>query len=104
MEYIWQRTGFKPALLEDEVEFYPAVLHIWTWFLKLHKTRGGGFGPAPITYQEIFSWARISKIGITPWEAEQIRKIDDIWFKVQAEKDKEKTKGKNKKAAETEED
>lgn len=76
---------------------YPTVAHLWSWFHQLHNTRGGGFGPAPITFQEVFAWASLLQIEPTPWEIEQLMMLDRIWFKVQAERDKNKTgKGKNK--------
>ncbi|OGU13875.1 MAG: hypothetical protein A2076_13185 [Geobacteraceae bacterium GWC2_53_11] len=79
-----------PALLEDEPEFYPALQHIWNWFHQLSNTRGGGFGPAPITFQEIAAWAGLMQTEPTPWEIEQIIRLDAVWFKLQAERDKDK--------------
>jgi hypothetical protein len=92
LEKVWKQTGHKPALLDEEPEIYPALQHIWTWFHHLSSTRGGGFGPAPISFQEIDAWARLMRTGPTPWEIEQIMRLDGVWFKVQAEKDKKDKK------------
>lgn len=77
-------------MLQEEPELYPAVQHIWEWFIELNNTSGGGFGPAPITHQEIRAWRLEMQIKPrpTPWEIRQIKLIDRISRKVQAEKDK----------------
>ncbi|MBV5327024.1 MAG: hypothetical protein JZU65_05210, partial [Chlorobium sp.] len=89
---MWKQTGNKPELLDDEPDFPAAAIHIWNWFQQLSWTRGGGFGPAPLTHNEIRSWYK--NMGVkprpTPWEIEQILRLDGIWFKVQGEKDKNK--------------
>ena len=64
--------------------------HIWQWFLQLSATRGGGFGPAPVTFQDLLAWATLMQTEPTPWEIEQIMMIDGVWLKVQAEKSKDK--------------
>jgi hypothetical protein len=94
LEKAWEQTGRKPALLEDEPELYETVTHIWLWFMQLSNTRGGGFGPAPITFQEIAAWAGLLQTEPTPWEIEQILMLDGVWFKIQAERDKTRNKKK----------
>lgn len=88
LEGIWKSTGKKPAHLEDEPEFYPAVAHIWQWYLQLSGTRGGGFGPAPLTYVEIDAWKKIMQTDATPWEVEQIKTIDHLYLDYLYEKQK----------------
>ena len=73
-------------MLNKEPELYPAVAHIWAWFVQLSVRRGGGFGPAPLTYQELDAWARRLEIDPTPWEIEQIMVIDDVNMLVSSEK------------------
>lgn len=97
LEKAWRQTGRKPALLEDEPHLYPAVQHIWEWFCQLSATRGGGFGPASITFAEIDAWARRLRIDPDPWEIEQVMAIDRIWLKVTAEENERKTKKSKKK-------
>lgn len=91
LERIWEQTGRKPALLEDEPPLHPAVEHIWSWFNRLSGTRGGGFGPAPITFQEIDAWARLTDSRPTPWEIEQLLRLDQIWLSETAKRIETKT-------------
>ncbi|MDD2367336.1 MAG: hypothetical protein PHN84_14350 [Desulfuromonadaceae bacterium] len=86
MTGVWESTGKKPALLEDEPEFYPAVEHLWQWFQELSGTRGGGFGPAPLTYAEIAAWQRVMQTHPTPWEIAIIKHLDNLYFKYLADK------------------
>jgi hypothetical protein len=96
LERIWKQTKIKPGLLDDEPELYPAVHHIWIWFHQLSGTRGGGFGPAPITYQKIAAWANLLQTEPTPWEIEMLMMLDRLWFKIQNDRDKKKAKKKDK--------
>lgn len=66
--------------------------HIWGWFIQLSARRGGGFGPAPLSYQEVDAWARLMGLDPTPWEIQQIMTIDDIQLKVSYEQQKNETK------------
>jgi hypothetical protein len=54
---------------------------IWRAFLELHKTRGAlGFGPASITYAEIFAWQRVMHSRLLPWEVDALRLVDDAFL------------------------
>lgn len=79
-----------PALLAAEPELHPAVEHLWSWFDQLSGTRGGGFGPAPLTYQELDAWARLTDSRPTPWEVEQILRLDRLWLSNMADRIKQK--------------
>jgi len=59
--------------------------------LRLSATRGGGFGPGPITFQEIAAWKQVMRLDPEPWEIEIILMLDAIWFEVYAEREKEQT-------------
>jgi hypothetical protein len=86
LESSWDATGIKPALLIDEPELNPNIEHIWSWFFQLHHTRGGGMGPAPLTYQEMSAWSQLLQIEPTPWEISMVMMIDGVWLKTQSEK------------------
>ena len=73
------------SLLPEEPELPYVVEHIWAWFQELNATRGGGFGPGPITWAEIDSWSRRTGIEPTPWEARMVRMLDREYLKVPAE-------------------
>ena len=50
--------------------------HVWGWFEDLRCAVGGGFGPIPISYTEIDSYARRMRTHISPFETQLIRRID----------------------------
>ena len=82
-----RRTG--KNLLDDEPLFPPLFEHLWSWFFRLSRRRGGGFGPSPLTHQDIFAWATLSGITPNPWEVLQLEMLDDLYLKMTAKKDKE---------------
>lgn len=63
----------------------PAGDYLWGWFLELHRVRGGGMGPAPITFQDLEAWARMRALRLAPWEVEVIQDLDTTWMNAQAE-------------------
>ena len=75
-------------VLQEEPELYPTVRHIWRWFCQLNATRGGGWGPAPLTFQDLSAWAALMRTEPTPWELEMLLMIDGISLRVDAEKSK----------------
>lgn len=76
--------GIEPD--EDEPELPPLeVAYLWGWFCELHAGRGGGLGPAPITWEAIASWATLTDRTPQPWEVDAIRQLDAAWLTAAAE-------------------
>lgn len=51
--------------------------YLWRWFAELDNDRGDtGDGPAPITYQDIEAWARLTGRKPRPWEVGVIKALD----------------------------
>lgn len=72
---------------EDGPEVPWAGARIWGLFLRLHEGRGGGgFGPAPITYEAIEAFQRVSGEPLRPFEIEIIRALDREWLSTVAKK------------------
>jgi hypothetical protein len=69
----------------------PVFAHLWGWFLRLSARRGGGYGLAPLFFQEIDAWARRTRLDPTPWEIEQLEKLDDLYLKISNEALKKKS-------------
>ena len=65
----------------DELPLSPALEHLWRWFNELTGTRGGGFGPNPISHQDIAAWSHNTCSNPSPWEVNMILKIDREWLK-----------------------
>lgn len=84
---IWRSTGKMPKQLEA-VESPPELaIHVWGYFLELHKERSNnGFGAGKITATMIKDWAEVYCIALELWEIKAIRQIDDAWMKMQSEK------------------
>ena len=59
-----------------------AGLRVWGLFLRLHEGRGGGgFGPAPISYEAMEAYQAITGEPLRPWEIEIIRALDREWLR-----------------------
>lgn len=54
---------------------------IWGLFLRFHEGRGGGMGPAPITYEAMEAFSAITGEPLRPWEIDIIRALDREWLK-----------------------
>lgn len=77
----------------EEPDLPQCLGYIWNWYQELNRTSGGGFGPAPISWQEIDCWARRTKVEPTVWELKLIIKLDSAHLKYLAEKPKETAGG-----------
>lgn len=76
LEAAAERTGQRPPEL-DGAGAPLELVHVWDWYLALDAARGGsGFGPNPISYQEIAAWAQFSGARPTPFEVECLRSLD----------------------------
>lgn len=62
--------------------------YLWAHFIELHNTRGGGMGPAPISYSEIQAYVSMTGIYLEPWEIDCIKAMDRAFMKVEGDKQK----------------
>lgn len=68
-----------------------AAEHIWGWFRALDAGRGGnGFGPNPLAWAELESFARVQGLRFTPFELELLRGLDHAWLTAQAKAQEKK--------------
>jgi hypothetical protein len=52
---------------------------LWNAFVELHEGRGSnGYGPNPITWQDLAAWQSISGVTLTAWEVSAIRALDSV--------------------------
>lgn len=80
LEQVERDSGFRPAEL-DTPDIPEAAEHVWRWFLELSQARGStGFGPAPLTYQDIAAWARLTGADPSPWEIGVLKRLDVLWL------------------------
>lgn len=63
----------------------PGAVHVWRTFSRLHHRRAsGGFGPSPITWQDLDAFIRVVRQPLAPWEIEAIEACDDAFLQAQA--------------------
>lgn len=58
----------------------PWVAHVVGWFWALaHQRAGNGYGPNPISWQEIRAWSEVTGIRPEPWEIDALTSMDSAW-------------------------
>lgn len=68
------------SLAKHENDCPVELEYLWEIFMELNQTRGAGFGPSAIQYQEIAAWRDLMSVPIMPWEVHTIRKLDHIFL------------------------
>lgn len=53
------------------------MAHVWSWFLDLRRSVGGGYGIIPISYSEIDAYSRLLRVQMAPFEVQLIRLVDE---------------------------
>jgi len=87
LEQVEAQTGFRPADLEPPYLPEGALL-IWQYFVELNATRGGGMGPAPISYSEMEAWQRMTRRYLPAWQITAIKRMDAAFMQVESERQK----------------
>lgn len=80
---VYEATGEKPAELErlQELECPYELFHVWVVFQTLCATRSSnGFGPNPLSYQEILAYMQCGGIELDDEEIEILKQIDIIYM------------------------
>jgi hypothetical protein len=94
LESVAQQTGEIPQeLAEARAVVCPdGAVGVWGWFLELHRTRGGGFGPEPLSHREIAAWASLTGQQLEQWELQALRELDGAWMEQAAKQVKKQAK------------
>ena len=66
----WKRSGVKPEALKLP-EVPDEFAYLWQWYFEVKRTS------APITWEELQSWSRITATPICGRDAQALIKIDD---------------------------
>lgn len=75
---VWKTLRRKPAQLVGPEK--PEELdYVWEWYREV-------CGYHPLTYTELHHWSEITGKRLLGWEAELIRSLDRIFWKVQNER------------------
>ena len=96
---IQKQLGKQLPELQNLVELPPSCYQTWYWFVELHSARSNnGFSANPISYLEMQAYFNLKKIEPMDYELALIKRFDNAYLKVQADKaSKEEAKNKNKK-------
>lgn len=73
---VWKTTGRKPKQLAEAPELPEELGYIWEWFREV-------FSGEPLTFSEMQAWAQLTGKRLLGWEAELIKSLDRIYWKVQ---------------------
>jgi hypothetical protein len=83
LEQIEATTGMTPAALINPTDLPPELEHVYGWFCELSNSRPQAFsGLEPITFPVIESWTRVTGAKPSAYEVDLIRKLDDVYRKV----------------------
>jgi hypothetical protein len=86
-EQVASQTGVRPPEL-DPPPLPQEALFLWGYFIELHSTRGGGMGPAAISYAEIEAWQRLTRRYLPSWQITAIKRMDQAFMRVESERQK----------------
>lgn len=67
------------------------MAHVWSWFLELRRSVGGGYGIVPISYSEIDAYSRLMRVQMSPFEVRLIRLVDEACVAASSKKPNEPT-------------
>lgn len=82
LEAYERQRGRPHPLLAEGPTLRSELGPLWEQFLELHSSRGfTGYGPAPITYQDIDCFLRVTGGELEAWEVDAIRRADHEYFK-----------------------
>lgn len=73
---VWKTLKRKPPQLADAPELPEELRYVWEWFREV-------FAGEPLTYTELQAWSNMTGKRLTGWEAELIKSLDRIFWKVQ---------------------
>ena len=80
LQQVERATGRAPPELVGECALPPALAHVWEWFCELSNARPAGFyAVAPLSYEAMESWARLTGHRPTPAEVALLRRLDDAF-------------------------
>jgi len=63
---------------------------IYFWWLELNRQRtNNGYSHNPLSFQEIYSWSKLTGIVPSPYEVSMMLMIDSLYLKVKSKEKKE---------------
>ncbi|ALH23698.1 hypothetical protein PaMx11_24 [Pseudomonas phage PaMx11] len=76
LQQVWKTLGRKPKQLAEAPEMPEELAYVWEWYREV-------FSGQPLTFSELHHWSVMTGKRLLGWEAELIKSIDRIFWKVQ---------------------
>jgi hypothetical protein len=81
LELVAERTGELPELLANAPECPSSAVQLWADFLEMHTSRSSnGFAVSRITWRDMADWQSVRGVKLSPWEVDQIVRLDNMWL------------------------
>lgn len=78
---VYERTGRMPERLANVPALPVGCEQLWLDFSELHASRGStGFGPARITFLDLYAWGQVNGATLSAWQLEAIRRADNAYL------------------------
>lgn len=80
LESVERQTGKRPEEL-DGPEFPYLMSYCWSAFTMLSNSRSPSMsGIAPITYEQILAWKKVTDMPLSAREVEAIKRLDNVFL------------------------
>ena len=63
---------------------YVPLQYLMDYLFEVGPAAGGGFGPSPITHQELLAWQVNMRRMLQPWEISMLRRLSFEWISAAA--------------------
>lgn len=73
LEQVYKQTGVKPKQLAEQPEKPEELEYLYNWFLELVRFH------VPLTYAELESWSRLTKVDLKSWETHVLINLEQIY-------------------------
>ena len=70
---------------------------VWGYFIRLHNSRQSGMSANPISYQEIYAFDKLYRLGLHNWEIDAIVALDRVALTAYGKQQEEQSNNKKNK-------
>lgn len=78
---VLERSGRLAPEDEEPIVTRESILLTGIFFDLDAGRTSSGFGPNPITYESIFSYTRLHRLRLTPWQVGMLKRMDALYLK-----------------------
>ena len=70
-------TGRVPEEIAQQPDLPHELVYLWDWYLEMRTGE-------PLTFTEMYHWAKLTQTELGTWEVDLLRSIDRLFWKVAA--------------------